>query len=98
MLRGMQKFKMSTGLKAHTGFDAYLSPTLNFASDWGPVSFREAPQHVCSSRGSCPQTQMHPSSSAFAAAYMVRGFSEGHWPPIRSKIEKTAWLKNGQRI
>ena len=54
MLRGMQKFKMSTGLKAHTGFEAYLSPTLNFASDWGPVSFREAPQHVCSSKGSYP--------------------------------------------
>ena len=63
MLNGMQKFKVRAGLKAHTVLEAHLSPTLNFASDCGPVS-REAPHHVCSSKGSYPQTQMYPSSLA----------------------------------
>ena len=64
MLSGMQKLKVRAGLKAHTVFEVPLSPTLNFASDCGPVSFREAPHHVCSSNGSYPQTQMYPSSLA----------------------------------
>ena len=63
MLSGMQKFKVRARLKAHTVFEAHLSPTCNFASDCGPVS-REAPRHVRRSKGSYPQTQMYPSSLA----------------------------------